>query len=355
MRKRFTLKTLVASFIIAMCAPLYIFADVEINETNFPDANFRSWLLEQDYGQDGVITDEEIEKINRIYVSSNNISSLKGIEYFTKIGVLYCNNNQLTTLDVSRNTELVVFSCSDNQLTTLDMSKNAELYMFFCDNNQLTTLDVSKNAELGMFSCSNNQLTTLDVSNNAALEYFTCENNKLATLDVSNHTALKELRCNNNQLTSLNVSHNTALTYLQCSDNQLANLDVSGCTALRDWYCYNNKINGANMDYLISSLPNKNGCIYIYDSISETEENVCTKSQVAAIKEKGWFPCYYNGEEWLEYEGVDVPTGINANEANNGADLDTNAVAYDLNGNRVEDWQSKKGVYIVNSKKVVVK
>ena len=31
-------------------------AQVEINEMNFPDANFRNWLLEQDFGKGGVIS-----------------------------------------------------------------------------------------------------------------------------------------------------------------------------------------------------------------------------------------------------------------------------------------------------------
>ena len=35
--------------------------------------------------------------------------------------------------------------------------------------------------------------------------------------------------------------------------------------------------------------------------------------------------------------------------------IGANAKVYDLNGNRVEDWQSKKGGYIIGGKKVVVK
>ena len=31
-----------------------------IDETNFPDDNFRHYLLEQDYGKDGVLTEAEI-------------------------------------------------------------------------------------------------------------------------------------------------------------------------------------------------------------------------------------------------------------------------------------------------------
>ena len=35
-------------------------ADVEINEENFPDENFRNWLISQSYGADGVLTDDEV-------------------------------------------------------------------------------------------------------------------------------------------------------------------------------------------------------------------------------------------------------------------------------------------------------
>ena len=36
-------------------------------------------------------------------ISYNIITSLKGIEYFTALKVLNCSKNQLTTLDVSKN------------------------------------------------------------------------------------------------------------------------------------------------------------------------------------------------------------------------------------------------------------
>ena len=48
-------------FALAMCAPLTAAAqDIEINAENFPDENFRNWLLDTGYGADGVITEEEI-------------------------------------------------------------------------------------------------------------------------------------------------------------------------------------------------------------------------------------------------------------------------------------------------------
>jgi len=52
---------------------------------NFPDKNFKNWLLAQDYREDRVITDEEIAEKKTINVDSMSIKNLKGIEYFTKL------------------------------------------------------------------------------------------------------------------------------------------------------------------------------------------------------------------------------------------------------------------------------
>jgi hypothetical protein len=77
-------------------------AQVAINETNFPDENFRNYLLAQSYGADGVLTGYEIKNIIDIDVSEKSISSLKGIEYFTALWFLECKKNQLTALDVTK-------------------------------------------------------------------------------------------------------------------------------------------------------------------------------------------------------------------------------------------------------------
>lgn len=143
--------------------------DVEINAANFPDDNFRNYLLEQDYGKDGVLTEEEIKNITTLNVGYREIGSLQGIEYFTALTKLYCYENLLTTLDVSRNIALTELFCFNNQLTSLDVSKNTALTTLFCYNNQLTSLDVSKNTALTTLHCYENPLTTVDVSKNTAL------------------------------------------------------------------------------------------------------------------------------------------------------------------------------------------
>ena len=193
-------------------------ADVAIDNNNFPDANFRTIVEGFDNNKDGSLSDTEIAAVKKINCFRKRITNLKGIEYFTSLNNLWCAENKLTALDVSKNTALTDLYCSRNQLTTLDVSKNTALTDLDCGYNQLTTLDVSKNTALTYLSCGYNQLTTLDVSKNTALTYLSCRNNQLTTLDVSKNTALTKLSCDNNQLTSLDVS-NTDMDDLNCYDN----------------------------------------------------------------------------------------------------------------------------------------
>ena len=234
---------------------------LDIVEANFPDENFRSWLLAQDYGSDGVLTDEEIENIKSMDVGNKNIQSLKGIEFFTALTKLECDNNQLTFLD---------------------MSQNLSLDTLACYNNQLSMLNVTQNEVLKVLSCYNNQLSALDVTHNTALEMLSCYSNQLSAIDLSYNTALVNLSCYNNKLTHLNVTQNVALTTL---------------------YIYQNQIYGEAMDEFVESLPVvENGMMRVV--YNENEENVMTSAQVAAAKEKGWTPYYWDGSlPWKEYAG----------------------------------------------------
>ena len=140
-------------------------AGVAIDNNNFPDANFRTIVEGFDNNKDGSLSDTEIAAVKKINCFRKRITNLKGIEYFTSLNNLWCAENKLTALDVSKNTALTDLYCSSNQLTTLDVSKNTALTDLDCGRNQLTTLDVSKNTALTKLSCDNNQLTSLDVSN----------------------------------------------------------------------------------------------------------------------------------------------------------------------------------------------
>ena len=95
-----------------------------INQRNFPDAKFREWLMSQEFGKDGVLTDEEIAKVTSIDVSNMGIKSLVGIENFRALAVLDCQENQLMGLNLSNNPNLIILRCWKNQLYSLDVYKN---------------------------------------------------------------------------------------------------------------------------------------------------------------------------------------------------------------------------------------
>jgi len=155
---------------------------------------------------------------------------------------MYCNGNELTSLDVSGCTALIGLYCYNNKLASLDISGCVALQMMSCYNNELTSLDVSNCNVLRTLSCYNNKLTSLNVSGCVALQSLSCYNNELTSLDVSGYTSLLSLSCYNNKLTSLNVSGCVALTNLSCQNNVLSFLDISGCVALTSLYCQNNEL-----------------------------------------------------------------------------------------------------------------
>ena len=132
--------------------------DVEINETNFPDEIFRNWVLSQPFIHNNILTPSDLSTFTQIKVSNKNIGSLKGIEFFTMLNYLECNQNQLTSLDLSKNVRLTYLTCTNNQLSSLSVSGCTELTTLNCQNNQLISLDVSGCTALKDLSCYLNQI-----------------------------------------------------------------------------------------------------------------------------------------------------------------------------------------------------
>ena len=216
---------------------------VAINAANFPDANFRSYVSSNiDTDGNGKLTEAECNSVRIIDCHGVGVTNLKGVEYFTTLTNLRCYSNQLTSLDVSKNTALKELHCSSNQLTSLDVSKNTALQQLQCNSNQLTSLDVSKNAALQNLYCGDNELTSLDVSKNIKLSFLHCPINKLISLDITGCPNLGYLSCLKNYLTSLDVTKCTILDRLDCYYNYLTSLDVSKCTNLTTFNCSNNRL-----------------------------------------------------------------------------------------------------------------
>ena len=212
--------------LILLCLPVIGFGQ----QTYVPDDNFEFFLEAYGMGNgianDDYVTTANINSITTLYIASQSISDLTGIEDFSALTDLDCRNNQLTTLDLSNNPALDTLVCYQNQLTSINVGANTSLTHLICSQNQLTTLDVSQNTALTLLDCSENQLTSIDVSNNPQLLTFWCNYNQITNLDISNNLQLIVFQCTGNQLTCLDISQNTILESLQCDNNLLEQLNT---------------------------------------------------------------------------------------------------------------------------------
>ena len=278
----------------------------------FPDANFRGYLKRSCFPK-GYITTSDVNATKIMNVSSEYISSLRGLEYFTKLENFDCSENNLTWIPSMPST-LKILRCRENKLTSLP-SMPSGLTLLVCDKNQLTALPTFTSS-LQTLECENNKLSgsvnlcnlsglkTLDISNNPSMTTLLCYNDALTSLDITGCTGLTTLHCYNNQLTTLpetlpaklqtiycnnnkfndyitwwehdklktvNISNNpnlkgfavmscpelttldvrncSSMTELTCSDNQITSLDLSGCSSLTQLDCSENKLTS------ISNIP----------------------------------------------------------------------------------------------------
>jgi hypothetical protein len=221
---------------------------------DFTDLNFLAAVRERLGKADNVpIYADELENMETLYVPSENISSLNGIEHFTKLKKLVCSYNQLAELDVSNLRELIYLDCEGNQLTELYVSGLENLKWIYCAGNYLTELNVSDLSRLQYLDCMYNQLTSIDMTGLFTLKNFYCSYNQLADLDISGLSSLEYLDCSYNQLTGLKVSGLSDLRGLYCSYNQLAELIASGLTSLETLVCSNNKLETLNLSEAASA------------------------------------------------------------------------------------------------------
>lgn len=277
--------------------------------TSIPDTNFESALEALGYDDisgDGQVPTALIETVTSLYVSTENISDLTGIEDFTLLQELGVSENNLTSLDLSSNTNMMFLVADDNLLTSINVNNLSNLSLLNIHTNQLTSLDLTSNTSLTEIYIFNNDLQSLDLrnGNNTSITNFEATNN--ANLDcvsvddasysatnwtnIDAQTSFSETDyCGYTQIPDVNfeaaletlgyddISGDgqvpTALienvTYLNISNknisditgiedfaslddfyvdyNYLTNLDLSSNTALKFLYCNNNSLTSLNI------------------------------------------------------------------------------------------------------------
>lgn len=116
-------------------------SDLFIVAGNFYDSVFRSWLLEQDYGKDGVLTITECDTIRAMNISSQPICYLNGISYFGHLIELDCSNTLIEEFD-ELPSSLERLICNNNRLGDGLKHFPSTLTYFECCYNGLDELSV---------------------------------------------------------------------------------------------------------------------------------------------------------------------------------------------------------------------
>lgn len=174
------------------------------------------------------MSQKELEQVVGIYLQDESeIESLQGIEYFTNLKELYCDNTKVKFLDVPKlkKLETAYFKhtpleylalCSENlhdlhvydtKLDTdgLDCNLKGIKYLNISDTN-ISEIDLSNSNELRSLFCSNTPISKLDLSNNTKLELLTCDNTSIKELILSDNHEVDAVDARNCNLIAFELS-----------------------------------------------------------------------------------------------------------------------------------------------------
>jgi hypothetical protein len=126
-----------------------------------------------DINNNGEIETNEALLVYSLDVSNSSIASLEGLQNFINLKQLFCNNNQINTLNLSSNINLIHINCNNNLLTSLDTSNITNLsFGISCNNNLLSSLNLK-----GIGSSFIYTFNGLTYSNNPNLDYICIREN----------------------------------------------------------------------------------------------------------------------------------------------------------------------------------
>lgn len=297
-RRKYVVEALVFALLFGLLLwrqiPSFIKAQNALTPHCIPDPVFRNYLTKQfrgsltaaeaaqfkgafqfgrEYGFDDKITPERVE-----------ISTLKGIEFFTNLRTLQLCNSQVAEIDLSKNANLKKLILTNNPIAHIDLSNLSNLQELEISN--VSHLDVSKNSQLerldiyayhqadsinlrtliGLKELSLNfnecEKLTLDFSGNPVLETLTLTGvvadridfsplkhvknlrmfrTKVSKLDVSQNPNLEKINFSEcESAPELDVSNHPRLTWVYCNKSNLTRLILKGCTALEQVDCEDN-------------------------------------------------------------------------------------------------------------------
>lgn len=165
---------------------------MKVTDIPFEDEAFKQCVLETGA--------ENAEQILELKCRKRHIKSVAGIEYLTELRFLDLTRNQLTRLDLSKNTKLTDLFVGSNELSELDISGCSELACLEIFSNALERIDLSHNPRLEEICAMENELASISFAANPELLIARLNGNFIAALELPPACKLESLELKNNPL-----------------------------------------------------------------------------------------------------------------------------------------------------------
>ena len=213
MMKRLPIK--ICTFVLlALIGVTWAQANVTLNSSNFPDANFRAALSTITGVSVGSSFNEAT--LTELDVSNKGITNIKGVELLTALTKLIASHNDIQFANITNNPHLEWLDLSDNPAlrgfnSTSGSGSTSAHWITLTNNMPLKHLDLS-NCNIGYFQALStgyhvNSLTWLSLANNPAMAGW--------SPGITAQTGLKYCDLTNTGQTSTSVGFTSAFTSLE--------------------------------------------------------------------------------------------------------------------------------------------
>ena len=177
---------------------------------------------------------------------------------------LYCQNNEIKALAVSKTKDLTDLNASNNLLaktgvkpTTHTQMENLDLSGNELKNNGSGTTFTFNTENIQRLNITGNKITTVTITDATQLDALYCAGNTVKSLNFKTTPNITTVCCENNAITKFTAldSLKTLQTFIANDNKIVGTLDFSNSTAL-------NTVNVANNNIESVILPNKSLTVY---------------------------------------------------------------------------------------------
>ena len=200
-------------------------SNIEINEINFPDANFREYVKQFDLDSNGILEENELAAVTDIvlesYQSSGHVeyTSVEGIQYFFALKSFKADYPNFKSLDLSKNILLEKIDCGQTYLEEdLDVSKLINLKELTINNLGTCTgsINLSQNTKLEKLNWADPQTMSIDLSHNQELKEVTIRGDKVTEVNIKNNPNLTKVTIQCRYLEEIDLSGSPKLVHITC-------------------------------------------------------------------------------------------------------------------------------------------